>query len=269
MLDIKTFNSNEGLKLTAISFNGKEIFLPSEIESQIEYSDLSDSIRNTDSMLENIDYIILSGDNLSQIKKLMNKRSNTPPQISSKAKSLIVLTESGLYAVLMKSKKQQAVKFRVWITNEVLPTLRKKGSYSISQEIKPINEELASRGFKAMLEIADMMQCPKHVALSEISKQINERYGVDTRLLITSSSVSDNIHSEEVMLEPTELGSIINVSAIRMNQILEEKGMQRKNNSGWEPTEKGSLFSTRHFWQKGSKSGYNMKWKKSILKILI
>lgn len=60
----------------------------------------------------------------------------------------IVINESGLYAVILRSNKPEAKKFRKWITWEVLPSLRKTGSYSLSKapeaellrEIQRLNE---------------------------------------------------------------------------------------------------------------------------------
>jgi prophage antirepressor-like protein len=46
------------------------------------------------------------------------------------AQSYNCLTESGLYALIFTSRKPQAKEFRRWVTHEVLPTLRKTGSYS-------------------------------------------------------------------------------------------------------------------------------------------
>ena len=39
------------------------------------------------------------------------------------------ITESGLYAVILRSDKPNAKKFRKWVTSEVLPSIRKTGSY--------------------------------------------------------------------------------------------------------------------------------------------
>lgn len=44
----------------------------------------------------------------------------------------IIINESGLYAVILRSNKPEARKFRKWITWEVLPSLRKTGSYSLT-----------------------------------------------------------------------------------------------------------------------------------------
>jgi len=48
-----------------------------------------------------------------------------------------VVSESGLYALILKSRKPQARAFRKWVTSEVLPTIRKKGYYGIIN--KPSN----------------------------------------------------------------------------------------------------------------------------------
>ena len=40
-----------------------------------------------------------------------------------------VITESGLYAVILRSDKPNAKEFRKWVTSEVLPTIRKNGAY--------------------------------------------------------------------------------------------------------------------------------------------
>lgn len=42
-----------------------------------------------------------------------------------------VINESGLYSLVLGSRKPEAKKFKKWVTSEVLPTLRKTGSYSM------------------------------------------------------------------------------------------------------------------------------------------
>lgn len=45
-------------------------------------------------------------------------------------KEAIVINESGLYALVLSSKLPTARKFRHWVTSEVLPSIRKTGSYT-------------------------------------------------------------------------------------------------------------------------------------------
>ncbi|MDQ6991488.1 MAG: BRO family protein [Mariprofundaceae bacterium] len=48
-----------------------------------------------------------------------------------------VINESGMYHALIKSRKPEAKPFRKWVTGEVLPSIRKTGTYTLPQTITP------------------------------------------------------------------------------------------------------------------------------------
>jgi hypothetical protein len=48
------------------------------------------------------------------------------------SQKMTVVTESGLYTLVLRSNKPEAKPFKRWITHEVLPSIRKTGSYSVS-----------------------------------------------------------------------------------------------------------------------------------------
>ncbi|GEN30276.1 prophage antirepressor-like protein [Cerasibacillus quisquiliarum] len=52
------------------------------------------------------------------------------------------VNEDGLYDVILDSRKPEAKRFRKWITSEVLPSIRKTGSYSTSVDIRQLSPEL-------------------------------------------------------------------------------------------------------------------------------
>lgn len=54
---------------------------------------------------------------------------------SGQSRNVLMLNESGLYALIMRSNKPEAKKFRKWVTSEVLPAIRKNGHYGASPEI--------------------------------------------------------------------------------------------------------------------------------------
>lgn len=58
---------------------------------------------------------------------------NTEGQAGKGAQRFNLVNESGLYALIFKSRKPVAKKFRKWVTNEVLPAIRKTGSYSVAE----------------------------------------------------------------------------------------------------------------------------------------
>lgn len=43
-----------------------------------------------------------------------------------------IINESGLYSLILRSRKPEAKRFKKWVTSEVLPSIRKTGSYSLS-----------------------------------------------------------------------------------------------------------------------------------------
>lgn len=49
------------------------------------------------------------------------------------SQDMMLVSESGLYTLIMRSNKPEAKVFRKWVTSEVLPSIRKTGGYSVAQ----------------------------------------------------------------------------------------------------------------------------------------
>lgn len=58
------------------------------------------------------------------------------------ARQMTIINESGLYSLVLRSRKPEAKRFKKWITSEVLPSIRKTGSYggNVPAFIKRYNE---------------------------------------------------------------------------------------------------------------------------------
>ena len=93
--------------------------------------------------------------------------------------NMSIVSESGLYALIMRGNKPEAKKFRKWVTSEVLPSIRKTGSYSVNdkeaQKLKLAEERLAIQAKNANARLAKIIQhmvdSPAY-ALTKESKQI-------------------------------------------------------------------------------------------------
>lgn len=96
--------------------------------------------------------------------------------------SVSAVNESGLYALIIQSRKPQAVGFRKWVTNEVLPSLRKTGFYALGREMMEdkANWEInRSRGKLWLLkELADLERDPKSDLEYLSIGQFLERQGI-------------------------------------------------------------------------------------------
>ena len=53
-----------------------------------------------------------------------------------------IINESGLYTVILRSDKPKAKPFRKWVTSEVLPSIRKHGSYSVQSQFADLSPQL-------------------------------------------------------------------------------------------------------------------------------
>lgn len=57
------------------------------------------------------------------------KGVTTSDGLDGKTREMLTLTEPGLYRMVFASRKSEAEKFRAWVFEEVLPTIRKTGTY--------------------------------------------------------------------------------------------------------------------------------------------
>lgn len=98
---------------------------------------------------------------------------------------MLTVTESGLYALVFKSRKKEARAFRKWVTSEVLPAIRRNGSYStshhtylglIADQIRlGVSPDLAARGA--------MKLCP------QLPANVIDRPASPAKSLITDAEV--------------------------------------------------------------------------------
>jgi len=55
--------------------------------------------------------------------------------------SMTVISESGLYSLVLRSRKPEAKEFKRWITREVIPAIRKTGTYSTPAAIPALTDD--------------------------------------------------------------------------------------------------------------------------------
>lgn len=122
----------------------------------------------------------------------------------------VLINESGLYSLIFGSKLESAIKFKNWVTKEVLPCIRKNGIYATDNVIDNIlnnpdfgielltklKEERAAR-IEAEKTNAILMHVNKTYTMTEIAKEIGLK------------------------------------NANELNKILAEKKIQYKSNGTW------------------------------------
>ncbi len=172
-----------------------------------------------------------------------------------------LVSESGFYSLIIRSRKQIAKPFQKWVTREVLPSIRKTGSYSISQQTPEKSHQtvqVQNDGFDIKLYTQQSREIFELVQL--INSQNSKTLYFDK--FMTAKFGESPLNKFKINLEnyyfiPTELGNFINTSPVETNKILEFKGFQTKQNGAWTLTEKGRSFAIEV--QNGS--FLQIKWK--------
>lgn len=61
-----------------------------------------------------------------------------------------IVSEYGLYSLVLASRKPEAKKFKRWVTHEILPSIRKYGVYAVDELLD--NPDMAIKAFTALKE---------------------------------------------------------------------------------------------------------------------
>lgn len=98
-----------------------------------------------------------------------------------------LLRESGLYQLIFKSRKPEAQKFVKWITDEVLPSIRRTGSYQLETRLEK-QIETTFQGVKILTgvepeEIARVQNESWRAKLANLINDIAKREQVSTKTL--------------------------------------------------------------------------------------
>ena len=106
-----------------------------QIFNSEEFGEVRTVVLNSEPMFCLVDVCkALDIKNATDVAKRLDDDERTRLNLGRQGETNFV-TESGLYAVILRSDKPNAKKFRKWITSEVLPTSRKTGGYVNNDEL--------------------------------------------------------------------------------------------------------------------------------------
>lgn len=119
------YNNNlmmfEGNDVEVFELNGQVLFNPKHVAKILDIKNVNDNLRK---MNEHQVIKVKNSDiGNADIRKMNNAGEN-------------FLTESGVYKLVFTSRKPEAERFSDWVTDEVLPTIRKHGAYMTEQTIE-------------------------------------------------------------------------------------------------------------------------------------
>lgn len=153
--------------ITTANFNGQDVhvlpyktapcFLAIEVGEALGYSDPTQLAKNisrrwSGEFIEGVDCHKAEGEDLAELKELVASLATSQGQLSAnlalspigqRATSVILLTETGVHLACIKAKTDKGAAFRRWLASEVLPALRKSGTYSLDATNDPLTFSLS------------------------------------------------------------------------------------------------------------------------------
>lgn len=125
MQDIKVFENSEFGKVRVSFVNGEPMFAGVDVATILGYKNPQESIR---------DHVDEDDRTYCQLSDFQGVSETLPPHM--KAAKLLVISESGVFSLIMRSNLPKAKQFKRWVTTEVLPSIRKHGAYMTPETIE-------------------------------------------------------------------------------------------------------------------------------------
>lgn len=144
MLNLMKYNSND---VEIIKYNDKVLFNPYDVGNCLDMKE------------ETVRYHIRNF-NENQVIKIKKSDVGSTNNLNIPPSGRSFLTESGVYKLSFKSRKPEAEKFTDWVTDEVLPSIRKTGKYEIDGEqleLEPYKLEKKTYKGKPVMTVRDIV----------------------------------------------------------------------------------------------------------------
>ena len=115
--------------------------------------------------------------------------------VSGQTRNVTLINESGLYSLILTSRKDEAKRFKKWITKDALPSIRKTGGYSITPQLP--------QTFAEALQLA-----------ADQARQLE--------IAAPKAEYFDKVAERSNLLNATQVAQKVQMSAMKMNKHLDE-----------------------------------------------
>lgn len=121
MKELMVFNNADFGQVRTVMMNGVIMFVGKDVADILGYSNTRDALAK---------HVDAEDKNTVAIHDGIGNPNKT------------VINESGLYSLILSSKMPVAKKFKHWVTSDVIPSIRKTGSYSVAQDSYLIDDPI-------------------------------------------------------------------------------------------------------------------------------
>ncbi len=204
MNELQIFSNKQFGEIRTIEIEAKIYFVASDVARALGYKNTRDAI------LKHCKGVVKRDIPTNGGKQLMN-----------------VIPEGDLYRLVAHSELPSAEKFESWIFDEVLPTIRKTGTYSIKQEsaskentqltrAKAMLLNAKTRAAQTWLKIAEAVNIPEY-------KQIASTYAANT---LADKQVLELPTAERKTYSATDIAKQFNISKNMVGKLANENNLK-------------------------------------------
>ena len=205
MNNLQIFNNPEFGQVRTIVKNDEVWFVGKDIAVALGYSNASKAV-STHVDEEDKQFVMA---NIAD-----SQNGNVPIGQSKTA----IINESGLYSLVLSSKLPTAKQFKRWVTSEVLPLIRKTGSYNIQKlttnELKAKHLEIMERNTRSR-EAKIWLELYKRTNRTRV-KEISESYIANT---LAGSRILELPKVEKQTYSAKKIGDILGISANMVGRL--------------------------------------------------
>jgi prophage antirepressor-like protein len=196
MTDLQIFNNDRFGQVRIIPVDGELMFVAKDVCDCLEITKHRDAISRLDT----------------------DERGSVKLDTPGGKQDIAAINEYGLYNLVLSSRKPEAKEFKRWITHDVIPAIRKTGSYSM------VIPQTLPEALRAYADEVESHNATKAIVAQQ-EQQIAEFKPVKDYV--------DKILSSKSCLAITQIAADYGLSAQELNKILHEAGLQRKVGDQW------------------------------------
>lgn len=213
---IKVFENAEFGSVRTVTINGEPWFVASDVCKALDIGNPSQAI----SRLDDDEKVTLTT-NEGHSGKLGG------------AQMLNVISEAGLYSLILKSRKPEAKAFKRWITHEVIPDIRQYGMYAANDFLdkalgNPDNWIRMLTEYSAVKKENETLKL-KTVEQKEVIKSQNNQI----TLMKPKATYYDLVLQTKNAVNITTIAKDYGLSAVTLNKKLHDYGVQYKQGGTW------------------------------------
>lgn len=203
--EVQIFENAEFGKVRTIVKDGEPYFVGKDVADILGYADTDQAIRK----------------HVDEEDKLTRRFNG-----SGQNREMTIINESGLYSLILSSKLPAAKKFKRWVTSEVLPSIRKIGSYT-AKHAKPDDAMQSKR--------LEVMERNSRTRAANLLLKIAERTNIPEYKAVCNAKAAEMVAGEMILPLPvaerktysaTEIGAMFGVSANKIGKLANKHNLK-------------------------------------------